>query len=153
MKRKLIFAVFILALAFITGDNVHSQLVPPPQHPFFVYVAQTSLTSLAETSPQPAIPFVFARGYAVREDGSWVEVYHPDLNKATRFDTMRTIWDFTTKKKTIVYDTSESTSTYGMPPHDIDHFKIVPKAHCGSSAGQLLGYDVEYWESDEPLYI
>jgi hypothetical protein len=152
MKRKLIFTVFMAAVLAIIGYNVHSQLVPRPLRPFFVYVAETSLRFLAESSPQPAIPFVSARGYAIREDGSWVEVYHPLRNKATQFDNMRTIRDFTAMRKTIVYDTSGSTSTYGMARHDVNQFRIVPKAHCGSPAGQLMGYDVEYWESNEPLY-
>jgi hypothetical protein len=147
MKRAIIFTVFIFALTDIIGYNVHSQLVPRPLHPFFVFVAQTSLRF------QPAVPVVYGRGYAVREDGSWVEIYQPNLNKETQLDTMRTIWDFAAMKKTIVYDTAESTSSYGIPHHDVARSKIVPKAHCGSSAGQLLGYDVEYRESDTPLYI
>lgn len=147
MKRKLIFAGFILALATVIGYNVHSNLVPPPLHPFFVYVANSSLTSGLP------VPIVYARGYAIREDGSWVEIYQPNLNKETQLDTMRTIRDFTAMKTTIVYDTAESTTTYGIPHGDIAFFKIVPKAHCGSPAGQLLGYDVQYRESDEPLYV
>jgi hypothetical protein len=66
---------------------------------------------------------------------------------------MRTVWNFTAMKTTFVNDTAQSTTTSGIAHHDIARFKIVPKAHCGSSAGKLLGYDVEYRESHEPLYV
>lgn len=146
MKRKLIFTVFILALAAIIGYNVYSQLVPPQLHPFFVCVAETSLRF------EPTVPVVYAHGYAIREDGSWVEIFQRNLAKETQRDTIRMIRDFTAMKTTVAYDTAESTSIYGIAHHDVALFKIVPKAHCGSAAGQLLGYDVEYRESDVPLY-
>jgi len=152
MQRRIIIAVFALALLAIIGYNVHSQLVPKPLRPFFVYITQISFGGLDEPPNQPQIPFAYASGHAIREDGSSVEISHSLYNdRAAMFDENKAIFDFSTMRKTLVNDTAESTTTSALLHHDIGLWKIVPRAHCGGKpAGQMLGYDVEYWEDNTP---
>jgi hypothetical protein len=154
MQRKIIIAVFTLALLVVVGYNVHSQLVPKPLHPFFVYMTQISLAGLREPPNQPQIPFVYASGRAIREDGSSVEVSHSfspeESGRRDIFGEQKAIFDFSTMRRITVNDTAESTTTTGLVHHDIALSKIVPRAHCGTPAGKMLGYDVEYWEDNTP---
>ncbi len=140
MQRKLILAVFTLALFAIIGYNVHSQITPKPLKPFFVYTVQFSFVGLSDLPNQPQIPSVTASGEAIREDGS-TAVISPSFLKDTYARNLA-IYDFSAMKKTIIDDTAESTSTAALLHHDIALFKVVPKAHCGTPAGQLLGYYV-----------
>jgi hypothetical protein len=144
---KLVILIFMVAVTSVLGYDFRRQFEPLPLNPFFVYVAQTSLRF------DPEVPIANGRGYAVRDDGSWVEIYQPNLSKETRLDAIRTIRDFPAMKKIVVDETTESITTYGMARHDIAMHKIVPKAHCGTPAGKLLGYDVEFIEGDPPLYV
>jgi len=155
MQRKIIIAMFTLVLLVFIGYNVHSQLVAKPLHPFFVYMTQISLAGLGEAPNPPQIPFVYASGRAVREDGSWVEVSHSfspeESGRRDIFSQQKAILDFSTMRKTIVNDTAESTTTSALLHHDIGLWKIVPRAHCGGKpSGRILGYDVEYWEDNTP---
>lgn len=130
------------------------QLVPKPLHPFFVYMTQISLAGLGEPPNQPQIPFVYASGRAIREDGSSVEVSHSfspeESGRRDIFGEQKAIFDFSTMRRITVNDTAESTTTTGLVHHDIALSKIVPRAHCGTPAGKMLGYDVEYWEDNTP---
>jgi hypothetical protein len=141
MKLKTFLFVVGLAVLVVAAYAVHSQVTPKPLRSFFVLETMSSPQS---DSPYPQ---VWTRANAVRENGSWVLIaYLQNLGPKTTFE--RDVFDFERGVLTIIVEPTESIQTRAISAHEMSVRKINPVARCeGSSAGQILGFDVDYSET------
>ena len=131
---------FALFIAVFTGlgvaYSIHSQTTPTPLRPFIV----TSVMAGSTDNFLKSLPFT----RAVRADGSWVETWTRPVNGRTYYE--RDIYDYETGVKTIVEDATQSVVRSSIPQSEHKH-RLAPAVSCqGSSAGKILGVDVNYFE-------
>jgi hypothetical protein len=141
MKPKSIGFVVLVALFTAIGIaySVRSQLTPKPFGAFMV----TSVMS----SPQAGSPHlrIWTISHAVRADGSWVRMNNYKIGDQEFHE--RDIHDYQTGVFTIVEDATRSTVTESIPSSEYKH-RNAPAVSCeGSPAGQILGLNVNYFES------
>ena len=131
---------FALFIAVFTGlgvaYSIHSQTTPTPLRPFIV----TSVMAGSTDNFLKSLPFT----RAVRADGSWVETWTRTVNGKTYYE--RDMYDYQTGMKTIVEDATQSVVRSSIPQKEYKH-RLAPAVSCqGSSAGRILGVDVNYFE-------
>jgi hypothetical protein len=139
---------FVTAIAVITLAavvySIHSQTTSKPLRAFLV----TSVMSSPENGRPYLTTSVFSR--AVRPDGSWVEIWSYRAGGQDWHE--RDIHDFTSGIYTIVDDMTQSVVTRAIPAHDLTQQRLAAAASCdGTSAGQMLGFDVTYTEEKYPI--
>jgi hypothetical protein len=131
---------FVLFIAIFTGlgvaYSIHSQTTPTALRPFIV----TSVMAGPADNFLKSLPF----SRAVRADGSWVETWTRTVNGRTYYE--RDIHDYENGVYTIVEDATQSVVRSSIPQSEYKH-RLAPAVLCqGSSAGKILGINVNYYE-------
>lgn len=148
MKRLLqICFVVLLALAFAFSWNKVSRAraaarqaqTPAQIFPFTALVVNASFEPGSSIATQTEV-----RTFAVRSDGSTVELFHrPDPSGTGRTLYIRKIIDVQGKRKVVVDPFSESTTTYPLQDKAVAFHAAKPISACGGlQDGAQLGYPV-----------
>jgi hypothetical protein len=138
MKPRTLLSI-VGAFTFVAVmDSVRSQISPRPLRSFFV---QSTMSSPKAGSPHPV---TFLKGYAVRQDGSWVLISYG--NQAGLQSQVRDIYDVVDSVHTTLEDLTKSVQTRAMSEFESRFIKSAASSCGGTTAGQMLGFDVEYKE-------
>jgi len=140
MKLRFLAVVAVLTVVGVFYA-IHSQTTPKPIRSFIV----TEVMS----SPQKGSPYLstWTSARAVREDGSWVKI----SMGSNPSETERDINDFKSGVQTIVEDGTKSIVRQSIPASEYKH-RLAPAISCeGTSAGKILGVDVNYTEAVQDI--
>jgi hypothetical protein len=125
----------LLVLTF----SAESQTSPKPLPSFYV---QSTMSTPQASSPYPK---TWVEGYAVRPDGSSVEIGYE--NVAGRESHIRDTHDVVKNVHTTIEEVSKSIQTRAMSESESRFKRVSAAVSCGgAAAGQMLDFDVEYKE-------
>ena len=128
--------LFVLSASTFSAK---SQTSPKPLQSFYV---QSTMSTPQANSPYPR---TWVRGYAVRTDGSLVEIEY--VNVGGRQSHIRDIYDVVKNVHTTIEELSKSIQTRAMSESESLHKRVSAALSCGGAAvGRILDFDVEYKE-------
>jgi hypothetical protein len=138
------FAVPIVVLT-VAGVvySVRSQITPKPLRSFIV----TSVMS----SPKKDSPYLhtYTLARAVREDGSWVEIWTRIINNRETHE--RKIHDYIAGTFYGVVEETKSIIKDKIPENEYRHRMSAATSCEGHPSGKLLGFDVNYSEDVQQM--
>jgi len=141
--RALVYAASLLTLSG-WAYSVHPQISPKPLRSFYV---QRTMSTPQAGSPYP---WTYVKGFAVRSDGSWVLISYGSV--AGKRSHTRDIYDVGNNVHTTIEDLSKSIQTRAMSESESRLKRMSLAVSCGGkAAGQMLDFEVEYAEQQEPL--
>ena len=144
MKLKTLILVVGVFTVSAVAYSVHSQISPKPLRSFF---AQGTMSSPQSNSPYPK---TIIKGYAVRPDGSWVLISYN--NVTGKESHIRDVYDTVNNIHTTVEELTKSTTTKAMSASESGIKRVSAATSCGGkTAGQMVGFDVEYTEEKRPV--
>ena len=127
---------------FVLGVSTFSAESQPSSKPLPSFYVQSTMSTPQANSPYPE---TFVNGYAVRPDGSSVEIGY--VKVAGRQSHIRDIYDVVNNVHTTIEELSKSIQTRAMPESESRFKRVSAIVSCGgAAAGQMLDFDVEYKE-------
>jgi hypothetical protein len=139
MRLRTSICAAVLFVLLVSAFSAESQTSPKPLPSFYV---QSTMSTPQANSPYPK---TWVKGYAVRPDGSSVEIGY--VNVAGQQSHIRDIYDVVNNVLTTIEELSKSIQTRAMSESESNLKRVSAAVSCGgAAAGQMLDFDVEYKE-------
>ena len=136
LRTSIFGGLFVLLVSALSGVSQTSQ---KSLSPFYV---QSAMSTPQSNSPYPK---TWVIGYAVRPDGSSVEIGY--VNATGRQSHIRDIYDVVKNVHTTIEELSKSIQTRAMSESESCLKRVSAAESCGgTAAGHMLNFNVEYIE-------